>query len=78
MVEAWNAQIIFRPDSLSNVESQWAGEVKHFCRGVPIVLVGNKADLRQDPELLKELAKQGQFPVTMDQVHWKSTTIGSA
>ncbi len=36
----------FRPDSLSNVEAQWAKEVHHFCKGVPIVLVGNKSDLR--------------------------------
>ena len=50
----------FSPDSLANVEIQWAKEIKHFCRGVPIVLVGNKIDLRNDPETLEELKLRHQ------------------
>jgi GTPase SAR1 family protein len=43
------------------VEAQWAKEVHHFCKGVPIILVGNKSDLRgeQPPEAaMHERAEQ--------------------
>ena len=46
----------------------WAAEVRHFCRGVPVILVGNKTDLRDDPELLQTLARLEQVPVTSEQV----------
>jgi len=36
-------------------------EVKHFCPNVPIVLVGNKKDLRNDPSTIKELARMSKF-----------------
>ncbi|PWA28687.1 hypothetical protein CCH79_00014813, partial [Gambusia affinis] len=35
-------------DSLANVKEKWIPEVRHFCPYVPIVLVGNKTDLRND------------------------------
>lgn len=33
------------PESLRNVEKTWFTEVKHFCPGAPIMLVGLKSDL---------------------------------
>lgn len=33
-------------DSLANVLEKWVVELKHHCPGVPIILVGNKTDLR--------------------------------
>ena len=45
------------PDSLENIPEKWAPEVKHFCHNVPIILVGNKKDLRNDPNTIKELDK---------------------
>lgn len=33
-------------DSLKNVVEKWAPEVKYYCPDVPIILVGNKKDLR--------------------------------
>ena len=48
------------PDSLANVEVQWAKEVKHFCKGVPVILVGNKIDLRGDKDVVANLAKKDQ------------------
>ncbi|KAK6169995.1 hypothetical protein SNE40_018496 [Patella caerulea] len=33
-------------DSLENVETIWWPEISHFCKGVPILLVGTKKDLR--------------------------------
>uniref|UniRef100_A0A8C8ZC33 Ras homolog family member C n=1 Tax=Prolemur simus TaxID=1328070 RepID=A0A8C8ZC33_PROSS len=35
------------PDSLENIPEKWTPEVKHFCPNVPIILVGNKKDLRK-------------------------------
>ncbi|KAK7088511.1 rho-related GTP-binding protein RhoC-like [Littorina saxatilis] len=34
------------PDSLFNVENSWIQEVQFYCPDVPIILVGNKKDLR--------------------------------
>merc|ERR1711918_59855 len=36
------------PDSLDNIGEKWVPEVRHFCKGVPFVVVGLKADLRND------------------------------
>ena len=51
------------PDSLENIPEKWTPEVKHFCPSVPIILVGNKKDLRNDPSTIKELGKMKQEPV---------------
>lgn len=51
------------PDSLENIPEKWTPEVKHFCPNVPIILVGNKKDLRNDPVTIKELSKMKQEPV---------------
>lgn len=37
------------PNSYENVASKWSPEVKHYCPTIPIILVGTKADLRDDP-----------------------------
>ena len=46
----------FSTDTLANVEENWIKEVRHYCRKVPIILVGNKIDIRTDPQVIKELA----------------------
>ena len=48
------------PDSLTNIPEKWTPEVKHFCPNVPIILVGNKKDLRNDPNTIKELGNMKQ------------------
>ena len=37
--------------------------MKHFCPNVPIILVGNKKDLRNDENTKRELMKMKQEPV---------------
>jgi len=54
------------PDSLSNVEPHWAKEVKHFCRGVPVILVGNKIDLRNDQDTIQNLTTLQKEPITSE------------
>lgn len=46
--------------SAENIPEKWTPEVKHFCPNVPIILVGNKKDLRQDEHTRRELAKMKQ------------------
>ena len=55
------------PDSLKNIPKKRAPEVKQFCRNVPIILVGNKKDLRNDPNTIKELGKMKQEPVKLEE-----------
>ncbi|OON19546.1 Ras family protein, partial [Opisthorchis viverrini] len=47
-------------DSRDNIVEKWYSEVKHFCPNVPIILVGNKKDLRNDERARHELAKMRQ------------------
>lgn len=58
---------IDQPDSLENIPEKWTPEVKHFCPNVPIILVGNKKDLRNDPGTISELQKMKQETVKSDQ-----------
>lgn len=46
-----------------NIPEKWTPEVKHFCPNVPIILVGNKKDLRNDEHTRRELAKMKQVCV---------------
>ncbi|XP_032810112.1 rho-related GTP-binding protein RhoA-D-like [Petromyzon marinus] len=55
------------PDSLGNITDRWTAEVRHFCPNVPIVLVGNKKDLRNDDNTKRELAKIKQEPVRVEE-----------
>ncbi|CAK8697423.1 ras-like GTP-binding protein RHO [Clavelina lepadiformis] len=66
------------PDSLENISEKWMPEVKHFCPNVPIVLVGNKKDLRHDEETRAELAQHKQEPVTYEQGQRIAAAIGAA
>jgi len=51
------------PDSLTNITEKWWPEVCHFCPDVPVVVVGNKADLRTDENTIVELGALKQKPV---------------
>ncbi|KAI4823486.1 hypothetical protein KUCAC02_012069 [Chaenocephalus aceratus] len=57
---------LYSPDSLENIPEKWTPEVKHFCPNVPIILVGNKKDLRNDDHTRRELAKMKQEPVKFE------------
>jgi GTPase SAR1 family protein len=51
--------------------------VRHFCPNVPIILVGNKRDLRNDPQTLRELSKMKQEPVKPEQGRAMAEQIGA-
>ncbi|XP_048216582.1 rho-related GTP-binding protein RhoD isoform X2 [Perognathus longimembris pacificus] len=45
------------PSSFENVFNRWYPEVTHFCKGVPIIVVGCKTDLRKDKVLGQDMAR---------------------
>ncbi|KAG7223998.1 hypothetical protein INR49_015255, partial [Caranx melampygus] len=42
----------------------WFPEVKHFCREVPVILIGCKTDLRKDKECSRKLKALNLAPIT--------------
>lgn len=65
------------PDSLDNIPEKWTPEVRHFCPNVPIILVGNKKDLRNDPQTLRDLARNKQEPIKPEQGRAIAEQIGA-
>ena len=52
------------PSSYEHISLRWYPEISHHCPGVPVVLVGNKIDLREDPVVVEQLREQGLEPVS--------------
>ena len=65
------------PDSLENIPEKWTPEVRHFCPNVPIILVGNKKDLRNDQNTIRELAKMKQETVKAEEGRGMAEKIGA-
>jgi len=65
------------PDSLENIPEKWTPEVRHFCPNVPIILVGNKKDLRNDENTKRELMKMNQAPLKHDEGKRMADTINA-
>ncbi|KAK8884900.1 hypothetical protein M9Y10_044023 [Tritrichomonas musculus] len=65
-------------DSLENVNSIWIPEIKNYCPDVPIVLVGLKSDLRDDPESHEEEFKEkGWEPIEEEKIEEVKNKIGA-
>lgn len=47
--------------SFENARTKWNPELRHHCgKSVPIILVGNKSDLRDDPEMTGKLVSRDE------------------
>lgn len=55
------------PSSYENIKLKWYPEVSEHCPNVPILLVGTKKDLRDDPEVLNKLKEKNQSVVSQQQ-----------
>ncbi|XP_028830389.1 rho-related GTP-binding protein RhoF [Denticeps clupeoides] len=55
---------VTNPTSFENVLIKWYPEVNHFCRDVPVILIGCKTDLRKDKERTRKLKASGLAPIT--------------
>ncbi|XP_029352758.1 rho-related GTP-binding protein RhoB isoform X2 [Echeneis naucrates] len=65
------------PDSLENIPEKWVPEVKHFCPNVPIILVANKKDLRNDESVRTELSRLKLEPVKTEDGRAMAMRIGA-
>ncbi|XP_015369721.1 PREDICTED: ras-like GTP-binding protein Rho1 [Diuraphis noxia] len=83
---------IDNPKSLINIIDKWVPEVRYFCKEVPVILVGNKKDLRdshqQDNDLSIDLDRSVDLPksdqkkcnvteVTIEQTITENETVTS-
>ena len=41
------------PESLKNVSEVWIQEIRHYCPTCPIILVGNKSDLKDSSNAVR-------------------------
>jgi len=51
------------PESFDNVKNKWVPEVTQFNPKTPIVLVGTKLDLRDNPDTIAALQQHDQAPI---------------
>ncbi len=58
---------LISPTSFDHIEHKWYPEIIHHCPTVPILLVGNKLDLRDDPGIIQTLSEQKMHPITKSQ-----------
>lgn len=56
---------------------QWYKEINQHCPGVPIVLVGTKADLRGVKTMVDELKKNNEEPISVAQGEHMAQEIGA-
>jgi len=68
---------IISPHSFDNVKSKWFPEIQHHAPGVPIILVGTKADLRNDQNTVNSLASKGQRIVSTEESVARQKEIGA-
>jgi Ras-related C3 botulinum toxin substrate 1 len=55
---------VISPASYENVKAKWYPEVSHHCPGTPIILVGTKADLREDKDTIEKLKEKKLSPLS--------------
>jgi small GTP-binding protein len=55
---------LIEPISFENVTRKWFPEVRKHLKTVPIILVGNKLDMRDDQDTAETLKSKGQVPIT--------------
>lgn len=58
-------------DSFNNVFTKWLPEIQHHCPGIPIVLIGNKTDMRD------EHAERGRDYITKEEATSMANKIGA-
>ncbi|KAK9712700.1 Rho GTPase [Basidiobolus ranarum] len=68
---------ITSPASFENVHEKWFPEVHHHCPGVPCLIVGTQADLREDSAVVEKLSRQRQHPIQPDQGERLAKELGA-
>ncbi|KAF7343766.1 Small GTPase Cdc42 [Mycena sanguinolenta] len=65
-------------DSFDAVRSTWVPEIRYFCPDVPFIVVGTKIDLRDDSDLIAELARQDKRLVASEEGERLGFELGAA
>jgi cell division control protein 42 len=65
------------PASFENVREKWFPEVHHHCPGVPCLIVGTQADLRDDGAVREKLARQKMQPIRKEDGDRMSKELGA-
>lgn len=68
---------IVSPSSFENVRTKWHPEVSHHCPNTPIILVGTKSMLREDPEILTDLDAKHLAPISFERGALMAKEIGA-
>jgi Ras-related C3 botulinum toxin substrate 1 len=67
---------IISPHSFDNIKSKWWPEIQHHAPGVPILLVGTKADLRNDQSMISQLQAKGLHVISQEEAMKMTKDIG--
>ncbi|XP_075211070.1 rho-related GTP-binding protein RhoN-like [Lycorma delicatula] len=65
------------PVSLDNAVSKWYPEIRQHCDNTPVILCGCQSDLRNNIDIISNLAKNQLIPVTSEQAVAVSRQIGA-
>ncbi|KAI7688399.1 Ras-related C3 botulinum toxin substrate 1 [Sarcoptes scabiei] len=68
---------LVNPASFENVRAKWFPEISNHCANTPIILVGTKLDLREDPRTLEKLKERKLHPITYPQGLGMAKEIGA-
>jgi len=69
---------VVSPPSFENIRTKWWPEIQHHSPGTPILLVGTKLDLRDDPVQVDKLRERRQAPIQYAQGSAMATDIRAA
>uniref|UniRef100_A0A1I7T986 Ras-related C3 botulinum toxin substrate 1 n=1 Tax=Caenorhabditis tropicalis TaxID=1561998 RepID=A0A1I7T986_9PELO len=58
---------VVSPVSFDNVATKWIPEIRQHCPDAPVILVGTKLDLRDEPEPMRQLQAEGKSPISKAQ-----------
>lgn len=68
---------IVSPPSFDNVTAKWYPEIEHHAPNVPIILVGTKLDLRDDPVAKEGLRQKKMEPISFERANEVKKEIGA-
>lgn len=68
---------VVNPSSYHNVKSKWWPELQQHAPETPIILVGTKLDLREDPATVKRLQEKNLSPITREMGDALAKEIGA-
>lgn len=68
---------IVRPCSFRNLINRWVPEINQLCPGAPLVLVGTQVDLKEDVQVLINLAQNQERPVDTEEGQQLAQQLGA-